>query len=89
MDLLFGELFSYENGLHLRSERLKIGEEFKRAFNDEILMSVILDWLYGGVDEMKVIILSCEFNDETGLLWLPEGEVGGGLEREDVEHDKL
>lgn len=38
---------------------------------------------------MKVIILSCEFSDETGLLWLPEGEVGGGLEREDIEHDKL
>jgi len=43
LDLLFAELFSDENGLHLRSERLKIGEEFKRAFNDEILMSVILD----------------------------------------------
>lgn len=38
---------------------------------------------------MKVIILSCEFSDETGLSRLPEGEVGGGLEREDVEHDKL
>ena len=36
---------------------------------------------------MEVIILSCEFSDETGLLWLAEGEVGGGLEREDIEHD--
>lgn len=36
---------------------------------------------------MEVIILSCEFGNETGLLWLAKGEVGGGLEREDIEHD--
>lgn len=36
---------------------------------------------------MKVIILSCKFSDETGFVWLAKGKVGGGLEREDIEHD--
>lgn len=38
---------------------------------------------------MLVVILSWEFGNETGLLLFAKSKVGSGLEREDIEHDKL